>query len=1067
MRDFVEGVRESKTWIKEFLGNRSLTAPDERPLYAYRCTEEEFAELRDLLSHRAPFDGRVAEIDVRAFVLYASEWWQREYDGGHWAWEPLLESVYWSLIPYHELYQPVRRAWQWWRIQFVRLPSSVRYLGTFACQGGLPLALVGSSRSNITLYLRAVLKHTAAYRRFVDDPVELAEDQQHLLRPPTLRRDYVFRLASDLVQQVLKFKDDVEVSDPLGSLDGAHPHWRDDMPVDLGDDRAQELLTGLLREAARTRTSTTEDFRVNRFLRHTQVGWRVGANVQLPGSISHDGMARQLKTESHSLPHRLEVRLEGNRVRVLGLYFRRNEDFSLSSTSRTQEDLWGAEAINEIRIQFLAGHKVGESLVPRQGSNLSGLPWVFRIDDDERECPFVGEGSVSNRAKELFVLTPSDSSPVGFTDTMVDAPSEEVEGSAMRPKGVAHEVDRLIWRIGSPIGFESESGMCKVRPSSGHTIESEFRLIGDGFYDLECTWPLFRGHPSLQVTKSDQLTNRVRRNEVNWRKAGGDWQIVPDSYGLWEIRHLQQGELRYLGRAGILPSQFEFDIRPGSAMNEGSFQFSNAEGLRIDCGDAETAVTESDDGGDVCLHVSAKETTIPSHMSLGLHWRGGAEINVRAPFPGQGARFLRDGEALEGQFIADDLYGARVVALSPTKSDSYWLEGELRAPELGNLLRHAHFRVQLMGSGILKELALIDVRPVIDLLLSASSLPSAAVKLRILDGAQKEYATAMVSRRGSWEMLAIESPALINEQANTPLMSSELRDADNHIHQTVSGIEYSSGRMDPIAEAVQRLASAQAQEQNEEDWSLLNESLLAAEELPLPEVGFLRSLVKQPTLLVRAMFRLETVPRKVLWRLEDELPFSWLLIRRSAWRSEAHAAYKRTREQLSDLSGIDAEEVSRSYIESIFEEAEDRLPSLSTVSTDVILSLCGAEISGDLVGEIRRECNNKLGEQIGLRASLNDWPKGYGRDQWTEVLKNGDLLDKRAIWLDTQGHHDRKPCFDTPVAAAWCCFFSDATESTTFLVKRMRAHDVEWFDLAYSAAWYYLAHWSDQLRNRR
>ena len=107
-------------------------------------------------------------------------------------------------------YEPVRRAWGWWKVDLVRLPTSIRYLGTFACQGGLPLALVGDGRNSVTRYLRAVLKHTAAYRRFVEDPIELARDQQHLLHPPTLRRDYVFRLAADLIEAVLDLQDDAQ-----------------------------------------------------------------------------------------------------------------------------------------------------------------------------------------------------------------------------------------------------------------------------------------------------------------------------------------------------------------------------------------------------------------------------------------------------------------------------------------------------------------------------------------------------------------------------------------------------------------------------------------------------------------------------------------------------------------------------------------------------------------------------------------------------------------------------------------------------------------------------------------
>ena len=106
-------------------------------------------------------------------------------------------------------------------------------------------------------------------------------------------------------------------------------------------------------------------------------------------------------------------------------------------------------------------------------------------------------------------------------------------------------------------------------------------------------------------------------------------------------------------------------------------------------------------------------------------------------------------------------------------------------------------------------------------------------------------------------------------------------------------------------------------------------------------------------------------------------------------------------------------------------------------------------------------------EQIHLRASLDDWPTGDGRREWREELEQGELLDKLGMWQDPSEHPKRQPLFDTPIAAAWCCFLSKPTARTTFLTKRIRAHDCEWFDLAYSAAWFRLARMVDDIQERR
>lgn len=52
----------------------------------------------------------------------------------------------------------------------VHLPAAgIRYLGTFACQGDLPLGLIGDTDNHVARYLQAVLKHTVEYGRFVKE----------------------------------------------------------------------------------------------------------------------------------------------------------------------------------------------------------------------------------------------------------------------------------------------------------------------------------------------------------------------------------------------------------------------------------------------------------------------------------------------------------------------------------------------------------------------------------------------------------------------------------------------------------------------------------------------------------------------------------------------------------------------------------------------------------------------------------------------------------------------------------------------------------------------------------
>ena len=903
-------------WLREFLAGRDLDRPDGRALYAYRCTSQEFESLEAMLiAHMPHVQIRGSEeTTVRAFALYASEWWQRKYDGRQWAWEPLLASIGWDRIFYPDLYAPVKKAWEWWKVDLVRLPTSVRYLGTFACQGGLPLALIGSADHRLTPYLRAVLKHTAAYRQFVDDPIELARDKQQLLRPPTLRRDYVFRLAADLIEAVLDLEIDIEVEDPLKTLDETSAGWRSNMPLDLYDAHAKELLSGLLREANRSGVNYVRNFAVDRFLRDTSGGLRLGARVRLPLTISRDQLARLIGVSPTSLPHRLQVNLHGDRAQTLGVYAERTEDFLLMRNQQTSSaEIWDASAASEVKLRFRSGAAIGELVVPNRGSALGDLPWTFRGDRDD--YVLIGEGSVSNRSPELLVLVPEG----------CEVKSED--GPHLNP---ARVLDRTLWRVYQPTTIITDSGRCIVRPSSEHQAEEhDYSLSGQRLYSLGSAWPIFFDMPTLRVAKTEQAARSVPVNEIAWRHGSGDWQPQPNAnvYGLWELRHVRGGELRYLGRVGIVPPKLEFSLKPGKDMSEGEFLLSRAEAVKV-ATDNDTGIecSISNEGDALRVHVSAHDRTAPPVcVQLRLHWRDANELVVQAPFPGHGARFLRDGEALESHDLAvDDLYGIRATALSPQKTE-FWIDGTLDAPDLGDLLRVAHFRQHLYRHDITHELALYELRPMIEQLLAASSSSDAEVKLQILDRAQRIHACAKVRRFAtvptyddsmrfvavadehgnhngaiiSCEALPLARPS--DEPVSCSVVTSENRFQGAMLPQdmnmsepwlvvaryedlvrispivvggapsdTVGVRENEAPRLfdavslaDPalrrksIAAAIDSMLNTKNENHNKENWQFLENALLCASEIPATASDLLKVLTMKPQLMVRCLFRLE------------------------------------------------------------------------------------------------------------------------------------------------------------------------------------------------------------------
>lgn len=1092
-------------WLRSFLDQRQLEQPDGRPLYAYRCTQREFAEVVERLG-RESGDGRLTEWDLRAFVLYASEWWQRRYDGGRWAWEPLLGHVGWNQVHFPDLYEPVRRALRWWRVELVRLETT-RYLGTFACQGGLPLALVGEA-GRVTSYLRAVLKHVSQYRQFVDDSIELARDQQHLLRPPTLRRDYVFRLAADLVDAVLDLREHVRDEDVLDVLDRERPGWRESMPLDLDNERARELLIGLLRDA-KAGTSTGSSYSVERFLLRTGVGWRLGARVELPRSLTREVLALQLGKPESTLPLRMHVRVAGQAERVVGLYAAGGEEFHLVARDRNRAvAFWDEDAAGEFRLEFFAQDVIGEVVV-RRGGSLGELPWVFR--GEAAECAFVGEGSVSDRSPELLVLMPDG--------------CDVSHGEALE----ANVVDRALWRITEPTVIQTSGGRCSVKPSSEQTAEEDYRLSGERFYGFGSAYRLFRGETRLRVARGAEEGHRsVPEHEVSWRARGRDWQSRPDGFGLWEFRHLRQGVLRHHDRVGLLPASLTLSLRPGSDLGEGDLVLDRADGVRVveDGSDARLSVDPTPDG--VRIGVKALDSSAPpAEVALRLHWAGAQELQVRAPFPGEGARFLRSGRPAGRTLSVDDLHGVRATALSTDESQKFWIEGELKAADSVSLKTVTYFRRELRRSGVRHEMALVDTDSMLRLLLGASAMPDARVVLRILDRREVEHATTEVRRfAGLLEhdptmasvlvVPALEADGGVSFEA-LPLARTDLepvqlatvgpadapvcavlpqslgledepwlvvlrQDAGVRVEPVaVGGRRTMAGegqvsvraalrladpvrRAEKVQEALFEMVDEQDASRSEENWSFLTEMMLCLEDLPPTTVDLLSVLPRCPAMLVRCLFQLDPSLREKVWRLDDELPFSWMLVPRETWRKEAQSAYNGLRDQLTAVD--EPGRLASERVLSILDEGANHLDALDTVRTDVDVGLAGGVLSKAFETAVCEERDRKTQEHVNLLASLDDWPPGDGRHEWGAELERGSFLSQLKMWQFDGLHRARQPTFDTPVAAAWCCFFSKPTPRTVFLVKRMRMHDPAWFDVAYRAAWYKLARVQDRIEDR-
>ena len=804
---------------------------------------------------------------------------------------------------------------------------------------------------------------------------------------------------------------------------------------------------------------------------------------------------------------------------MVGWYAARTDDYVLAGEQSTVE-VWDDIAADEFNLHFISGDVISKPVPPYKGSALGSLPWVFR-DDDGGEYPFVGEGTVSNRSPKLITLVSGE-----CTATNIVLCEEEQ----------IYALDRSLWRVDKQLKIDTGVGICTVSPGSNQVSDEEYRFSGSRFYDLECNVPLFRDTPKLRLARPGQVPRVVNASEISWKQSKHGWQDKPDSYGLWHIRHIKNGELRFHDRVGLLPERFSLTLEAGQDASQGRLIIGGTDGARFS-GQGEEVTVDARRKGDgdntVLVDVSSRETTTPPpHVRLHIDWQGATALQVRAPFPGLGGYFLRDGEPLDGEIAVNELYGVRATAITPARPQAFRIDGELKAQDLEVGLRKiVHFSKPLKKTALIHELPLSNVRQLIESLLAASPSSDAFVELNIKDNFGFIYSTVKVRRFSAeleheanimfvsvsppltdynsvaYEALPIARPA--EDSISLPLVGpvddshgaelpqdmdlnepwlivvrhdnkvrvrpivvgqgistfAVVRNANTSgLGKTTSGlagavsIEGTKQRTDSINAAMDVMLENDDAQQSEEDWSFLTESLLRTEGLPPGMFDLIKCLVKKQRLLIRAIFRFDSAPRQMLWQFENELPFSWLLFRRDVWWQEAKQVCERLTHELK-INGIDnAEQMAREHIGTILREGSVHNTGLGTLLEDVSLRLKGSKLSDQNKQDMLAERDSATPLQIKLRASMDDWPKGYCRYDWIRKLKHGELLDILGQWQNDDEPLVRQPLFDTPIAAASCSIFYQPTDPiTTYIVKHIRAHDPEWFDVAYRAAWVQLA----------
>ncbi len=658
-------------WQQHFFERRGLKRPTGSYLYTYRTEAGEFEDLEKSLKQMlAPLLMRatLGEISRRAvvfprlFVLYASEWWRRRYDGSGWSWEPIIEALGakpdgWNQ---NERSRCVETGLREWGLG-VGQSHGFRFLGSIAFQGGLPMQLLASARGNIGRLLNRVLRLAAngnAERGDIHDWISsLAEDL-----PRAYRQQEIYALLSEVIVTVLELRRKANLTSSAGALEvlnRTNPTWRSEFPIPVEDSHAQALIEQLVRDAADSRiTHRVRKISVERRLEQAGEIWQLRSDVELPEYMEGTELASAFNADPASLSRSLTLKVaRGGKIADVALRKLAGKD--QYRLERRPLDCLNGPALAEHTMCLIdaEGH-VWHSGIARGGSLNGNLPWLFEVQEDcTRPSRFVRQGGGGIGALEALVCVPGE---------WVVEPEDT--GIAKCVGSFAGD-ERTVWRFRGTIRIKDGFGAeFRARSANAAVLEEELELRGARAWDLPTESRIaFRGLPRLYRV-SDGGAARPAAGSLSWHIAGSSTTKTPVGlYGPVDAYYPSEGPTEFKSRLVLLPEEAKVVMEPGASPASGAIHLLNWRLLTcaVDTDDISCSVERH--GTDLRLHLRYDGLGVPPEWcDLQMVWAHNPnEVRLRLPFPARGIRVLDagDNELPQGAMLASgSLHGVRLLA---------------------------------------------------------------------------------------------------------------------------------------------------------------------------------------------------------------------------------------------------------------------------------------------------------------------------------------------------------------------------------------------------------------------
>lgn len=930
-------------WKRKLLANHNLERPDRRALYQYRVTEAEFIELENLLRKwlgklLINFDlGQITRLTgfSALFVLYAAEWWRRRFDGTQWSWDPILIDLKADPDDWNQAQRSacIELGLRDWGLE-VKKTGGLRFLGSVAVQGGLPLQLLAQARGKIGLLLSQVLKQAGGTTVTQHDLLTWVESLEGNL-PKSYRQSAIFALLADVAWTVIRLKEQAELTptnDAIARLDQKVSNWRDQFPLPVDDGHARGLIEQLVRDVAKVKTERqAATLPVERQLELEEEGvWLLRSSMTLPDSLPTNKLAALFNMNPEEMPRAGELSLSAGGQRLITSLRR----MAGQEGYRIERKPWGfsgsvAEEEHLLQLATPDG-RVWTTAAPRGESLDDGLPWIFSAEDSANRLLRQGGGNVA--PLEAFIALPE-----GWSLT----PGSEAETNE---QGTLPQFGRSIHRIrGSIQTNDGNSLTCRIRTGQAGAHEESYEWRGQRFWlDFKKPGIAFKGLPQLYRVSNDS-TNQKVEGKPAWSVIGANTQVTTPLLGPLLARYPSSGEVKQRSRLVVLPPNAGLSIDATDAKS-GVIKLENwgATTARTLTEGVELKAKPSSNDLYLTLSVTSAERT-PENIDVELFWPySTTPIKLNLPFPAKGVRAFdaKQNEILSGSLLAaQQLLGIRFLILCGGNNSHMSIEMRVN----GSKATRSH-RLRALPESLTTEVRLQDYATDIQHLFSTDDNPDARVHVLLRIGGSEHFRidiaryAARLERKGNQISLDTEGNKVLATEALINLNALALRlehPGDEAIQLPAcdsEGVPTGAWLFDPAArepgcwliypsadsvmpfrptlwpvQGDHSLACGLANainiiDQSEREaaidaeiesmaWNFMDDGWTEIEQLagqvghlPLATLDIWRRFARSPLGMASLALRFGKLPSGFLSRFDQELPFAWETINFTAWK---------------------------------------------------------------------------------------------------------------------------------------------------------------------------------------